>query len=275
MDFFKKTDKIITDFERVVKNPIIPANKEKLLVGVDFGTAYIVVTVLDENKNPVAGAYRFAQVVKDGIVLDYIGAINIVKALKREIEDKIGCKLSCTAVAIPPGTTVNDTRFIKSAAEGAGFEVTNVVDEPTAANSVLEIKNGVVVDIGGGTTGLAVFRDGEVVHISDEPTGGTHCTLVIAGAYKVSFEEAEKLKKDPDKQLEISTVLNPVVEKIACIISKNIKNYDVDAIYLVGGTSCMLNIEKVIENITGIKTYKPKNPLFITPVGIAMNCMDV
>lgn len=274
MSLFKKADKIITDFELVTKNPIIPINKEKLFVGVDLGTAYIVVTVLDEDKNPIAGAYRFAQVVKDGIVVDYIGALNIVKELKKEIEEKIGCELSCAAVAIPPGTTVNDTRYIKNVAEGAGFEVTNVVDEPTAANAVLEIKNGVVVDIGGGTTGLAILKNGEVVYIADEPTGGTQCTLVIAGAYGISFEEAENLKKDPDKQSEISAVLKPVAEKIASIISRHIKNFDIDAIYLVGGTSCMLNIEKVIEKVIGIKTYKPQNPLFVTPIGIAMNCIN-
>lgn len=274
MSLFKKADKIITDFELVTKNPIIPINKEKLFVGVDLGTAYIVVTVLDEDKDPIAGAYRFAQVVKDGIVVDYIGALNIVKELKKEIEEKIGCELSCAAVAIPPGTTVNDTRYIKNVAEGAGFEVTNVVDEPTAANAVLEIKNGVVVDIGGGTTGLAILKNGEVVYIADEPTGGTQCTLVIAGAYGISFEEAENLKKDPDKQSEISAVLKPVAEKIASIISRHIKNFDIDAIYLVGGTSCMLNIEKVIEKVIGIKTYKPQNPLFVTPIGIAMNCIN-
>lgn len=274
MSLFEKADKIITNFELATKNPIIPTNKEKLFVGVDLGTAYIVVTVLDEDKNPIAGAYRFAQVVKDGIVVDYIGALNIVKELKKEVEEKIGCELNCAAVAIPPGTTINDTRYIKNVAEGAGFEVTNIVDEPTAANSVLEIKNGVVVDIGGGTTGLAVLKNGQVVYIADEPTGGTQCTLVIAGAYGISFEEAENLKKDPGKQLEISAVLKPVAEKIATIINRHIKDYDIDAIYLVGGTSCMLNIEKVIEKVVGIKTFKPQNPLFVTPVGIAMNCIN-
>lgn len=274
MSMFKKADKIISDFELVIKNPIKPQNKEKLFVGVDLGTAYVVVTVLDEHKNPIAGAYRFAQVVKDGIVLDYIGALNIVKELKKEIEEKLGCELSCAAVAIPPGTTANDTRYIKNVAEGAGFEVTNIVDEPTAANEVLEIENGVVVDIGGGTTGIAVLKNGKVIHIADEPTGGTQCTLVLAGAYKISFEEAEKLKNNPDKQLEVSAVLKPVAEKIASIISRNIENYDIDAIYLVGGTSCMLNIENVIEKLTKIKTYKPHNPIFVTPIGIAMSCIN-
>jgi ethanolamine utilization protein EutJ family protein len=270
---FDDVDKIIADFEHCLSNPVIPENKEKLYVGLDLGTAYIVITVLDEYMNPVAGAIEFAQVVKDGLVVDYIGALSIVKRLKKEIEEKIGCELNRTAVAIPPGTSINDARFIQSVAEGAGFEVSHVVDEPTAANSVLGIMNGVVVDIGGGTTGLAVINNGEVVYVADEPTGGTQCSLVIAGSYKISFEEAEKLKQEPDRQREISNVLKPVSQKIASIIKKHTEKYLVNAIYLVGGTSCIMDIEKVIEKEVGIKTYKPLNPLFVTPVGIAMNCI--
>ncbi len=42
--------------------------------GVDLGTAYIVLAVMDAWGNPVAGAMRFAQVVKDGLVVDFLGA---------------------------------------------------------------------------------------------------------------------------------------------------------------------------------------------------------
>ena len=62
-----------------------------------------------------------------------------------------------------------------------------MLDESTAANEVLKMKNGAVVDIGGGTTGISVLKDGKVVYIADEPTGGTHFSLVISGAYGKSF----------------------------------------------------------------------------------------
>jgi ethanolamine utilization protein EutJ len=213
-------------------------------------------------------------VVKDGLLVDYMGALKIVKQLKKEIEDKIGCELKNAAVAIPPGTTINDTKYIKNVVEGAGFEVINVVDEPTAANAVLGILNGVVVDIGGGTTGLAIIEEGKIVSVADEATGGTQCTLVIAGTYKIPFEEAEYLKQNPEKQEEISGLLRPVAQKIATIIQKHTNKYNIDGIYLVGGTSCLLNIEKVIEKELNIKTFKPQNPHFVTPIGIAMNCVQ-
>ena len=48
---------------------------------------------------------------------------------------------------------------------------------------------------------------------------------------------------------------------------------DVPQLVLVGGTSCLTGIEKEIEQLTKIPTYKPQNPLFVTPLGIALNCV--
>ena len=39
-----------------------------------------------------------------------------------------------------------------------GLEVVNVLDEPSAANLVLKIQDGAIVDVGGGTTGIAVIK---------------------------------------------------------------------------------------------------------------------
>ena len=69
----------------------------------------------------------------------------------------------------------------------AGLECTGLVDEPSAANNVLQVRNGAIVDVGGGTTGIAVVEDGQVVYTADEATGGTHFTLVVAGAQESAF----------------------------------------------------------------------------------------
>jgi len=134
------------------------------------------------------------------------------------------------------------------------------------------MKNGAVVDIGGGTTGISILKDGKVVYIADEPTGGTHFSLVISGAYRKSFEEADLYKRNPANHKELLPVLKPVVEKVASIISQHIKDFDVEEISLVGGTCCLAGIEKIIEKQTGIFTHKPQNPMFVTPLGIALGC---
>lgn len=268
---FQYCDQLVRDFEQVIETPIL--NKSSVYyTGVDLGTAYIVLAVLDENYQPVAGAYRFAGVVKDGMVVDYIGAIRIVIELKQELEQKLGVELIYAAAALPPGTDTLDSGAIKHVVQGAGFEVTNVLDEPTAANAVLKIQDGAIVDIGGGTTGIAILKDGKVIYVADEPTGGTHFSLVIAGAYKMSFDEADLYKRDFKNHRELITVVRPVIEKVSSIISRHISDYPVKEIYLVGGTCCLDGIEDIIAKQTNLPTYKPQNPMFVTPLGIALNC---
>lgn len=268
---FEACDRLVREFEAVIKRPV----KEPSAVyytGVDLGTACVVLAVLDEHFRPVAGAFRYADVVRDGMVVDYIGAIRIVRELKEELEEKLGTELIYAAAAIPPGTDGLDSGAIKNVVQGAGFEITALPDEPTAANAVLNIKNGAVVDIGGGTTGISILKDGKVVYVADEPTGGTHFSLVISGAYKMEFSEAERYKRDEANHAELLPVLKPVIEKVASIISRHVAGRDVDGIYLVGGTCCLNGIEDIIQKKTGIPTYKPQNPMFVTPLGIARTC---
>lgn len=268
---FEYCDQLVRDFEKVIRKPVT-GGSSVYYTGVDLGTACVVIAVLDENFKPVAGAYRYADVVRDGMVVDYIGAIQIVRELKEEIEEKLGTELIYAAAAIPPGTDELDSGAIKNVVQGAGFELTAVLDEPTAANEVLKMKNGAVIDIGGGTTGISILENGKVVYVDDEPTGGTHFSLVISGAYKMSFDEAELYKRDEKNHRELQAVLKPVVEKVSAIISQHIRGYDVQEIALVGGTCCLAGIEDIIEKQTGVPTHKPENPMFVTPLGIALSC---
>lgn len=244
----------------------------KLKVGVDLGTAYIVLVVLDEENNPVACEKQAADVLRDGVVVDYLGALRIVKELKAKLEARIGMELNKCAIAMPAGTE-SSVKTHQYVAEGADLEVTAVLDEPSAANAVYQISDGVIVDIGGGTTGLAILKDGKVARIADEPTGGTHLTLVLAGNYHIPFAEAEAIKQDYARHREILPVLKPVIEKMATIIKKNVDPAETDTIYLCGGTCCLTGMETIIEKETGIHTVKPKNPFLVTPTGIAMNCL--
>ena len=268
---FEFCDRLVEDFEKVIEHPIV-GKSSVYYTGVDLGTACVVLAVLDENYRPAAGAYRYADVVRDGMVVDYIGAVNLVREMKRELEEKLGTELTFAAAAIPPGTETIDSGAVKNVVQAAGFELTNLLDEPTAANEVLKMQNGAVVDIGGGTTGISILVDGKVDYVEDEPTGGTHFSLVISGAYKLPFAEADQYKRNPKNHKELLPVLKPVIEKISSIITRHVTGYDVKEISLVGGTACLAGIEEIIEKRTGIYTHKPKNPLFVTPLGIALSC---
>ena len=268
---YKYCDDLVAEFEKVIKKPIL-RKSSVYYTGVDLGTACVVLAVLDENYKPVAGAYKYADVVKDGMVVDYIGAIKLVREMKESLEKKLQTELVYAAVALPPGTDGLDGGAVKNVVQAAGFELTNMLDEPTAANEVLKIQNGAVVDIGGGTTGTSIIKNGKVVYVADEATGGTHFSLVISGMYRKTFEEADEYKRDTRNHKELLPVLKPVIEKVASIIEKHISGYDVESVSLVGGTACLTGIENIIEKYTKVHTYKPKNPMFVTPLGIALSC---
>ena len=263
----------IAELERRISTVAEVSAREKLYVGVDLGTAYIVVVVVNGKGEPVACALEFAQVVRDGLVVDYVGATQIVRRLVGQLQERLGRELEDAAIAVPPGTGVRECATHRHVVEGAGLNVTSILDEPTAANAVLNVENGVIVDIGGGTTGLSILENGKVTYVADEPTGGTHLTLVLAGNYGVSFEEAEKIKKDPARQREVFTVVKPVIEKMASIINSHIRGRNVSDIYLVGGTCCLNDMEKIIAKETGKPVCKPSNPFLVTPLGIALNCV--
>ena len=243
----------------------------KLKVGVDLGTAYLTVAVLDENDQPLAGEYRFAQVARDGLVVDFVGAVDLVTMMKDRIERRIGRDLTHAASGYPPGVPLTEVQATAHVVEAAGLICTGLVDEPTAANALVRLENGVIVDVGGGTTGIAVVENGKVIYTADEATGGTHFSLVIAGARDILFEEAEQIKIDPSQQPVLFPVVKPVLEKVASIVARQIEGYKVPEIALVGGTSGFYRAAEVIEEYTGIPTWVPPHPALVTPIGMAIN----
>lgn len=247
--------------------PITPS--VPIRVGVDLGTAFTVVMVTDDAGTPLAAAHTFADVVRDGVVWDFAGAQRVVRDLKTRVEDATGRELTSGAVTIPPAVDPSDHRAHRYVVEGVGIECAAVVDETTAANAVLGITDGAVVDIGGGTTGVAVLRRGEVVLNVDEPTGGTHLSLVIAGAFHIPFEEAERRKVRPAEQPALFPVVRPTLEKIATIVGDAIAGHGVTTITLVGGTAAFIGAADVVAEVTGIRTVVAPHPMLVTPVGVA------
>jgi len=246
-------------------------NGTPIKCGVDLGTASIVEVALTEDDQPVAVEMAPCQVARDGLVVDYFGAIQIVKQLTEQLRRRLGTTIDRAAIAVPPGTGERDAATHRHVAEAAGLEVTVVLDEPTAANSVLGIVEGAVVDIGGGTTGLSVFEDSRVVCTADEPTGGTHMNLVLMGRFGLSFDEAEKVKLDPARRDEVTSAVRPVAEKMAAIVARHLAGRNVGQVWLVGGAAGLEGIETIVADRVGVPVWKPPDPMMVTPLGIAMN----
>ncbi len=246
-----------------------------LYAGVDLGTFKTIVIVVDETGKPRAAAMRRAEVVRSGLILDYIGALKIVRELMAEIRQRAPQPIEKGATSYPPETESGNVETTRYIVEGAELEVLRVLDEPTAANLVIRLRDGAIVDVGGGTTGIAVIRDGRVAYTADEATGGVHLSLVLAGSLGVSTEEAEKVKVDPRKARDILPVVRPVIDKIASIVEPHVgPQSGVQRVCLVGGTCELEGFADIVAKNLGVEVFRPPTPQVITPYGIALSCLN-
>jgi cell division protein FtsA len=167
----------------------------------------------------------------------------------------------------------------------AGLAVHDVVLEPIAsAESVLlpdEKELGIVlIDIGGGTTDVALFRDGAVWHTAILPLGGDHITNDIAVGLRTPVGDAEELKKRwgcaltalvpaeetidvpsvggrKPRQLSrqvLSEIVQPRIEEIFTLVARDLNRagfQDAAAagIVVTGGSSIMEGVPELAERV--------------------------
>jgi len=246
----------------------------QLYAGVDIGTFKTIIIIVDEKGVPRAANMKRAQVVESGLIMDYMGAVKVVTQLMGQIKKVCSHPITKGATSYPPQTessNINTTRYIL---EGLGLEVANVLDEPSAANLVLKLQNGAIVDVGGGTTGIAVIKDGQIVYTNDEPTGGIHLSLVLAGNMKVSYEKAEQIKADKKMTPQIIQIVRPVIDKISSIIQSYLKDFEeVETVYLVGGTCELDGLAKIVKKNLDKNVFSLDAAQMITPYGVALSCL--
>tara|TARA_R110002111_G_scaffold93047_10_gene144606 strand:+ start:6421 stop:7254 length:834 start_codon:yes stop_codon:yes gene_type:complete len=235
-------------------------------VGVDLGTADIQTIVLDADGNTLAGFMDWANVVRDGVVVDFFGASQIVREQVRRASVKLGIHIGQVSTSFPPGT---DSRISTNVIEAAGLEVAGVIDEPSSVAKLLQLDHAAVVDIGGGTTGTAIIEQGQVVCSRDDATGGRHITLALAGHFGIPYEKAEEMKRTSN-DLALCRLATPVIAKMADIVHGHIAGRKVPAIYLTGG-SCALPgfLEVFAAEFPDVEVVLPSHPLYLTPLAIA------
>ncbi|MDD5582730.1 MAG: cell division protein FtsA [Candidatus Marinimicrobia bacterium] len=95
---------------------------------------------------------------------------------------------------------INNVKNLVRSVQSTGLNVENIVLEPLASSRAILSEDqkelGVaLVDIGGGTTDITVFKDGFVKHTEVIGYGGSIITKDIASILQTSFQEAERIKK--------------------------------------------------------------------------------
>lgn len=238
-----------------------------LRFGVDLGTATIVLAAIDESGEPVWWDFVREGVVRDGVVVDFPGAVKAVAQLKRQAEATLGRAVDEAATAHPPAVSAADCRACAFVLQQAGIECRSLVDEVSAANAVLGIRDGAVVDVGGGSTGVGVFAGGGLLRLSDRAGGGHHLDLIIAGRLRLAVEDAEAHKRAHGEA--VLDIVRPGIERIAESIRLQCGDVDPVVVHLAGGALRIPGADAVIERYLGWETRSYPNSELITPFGIA------
>ncbi|MCB8914147.1 ethanolamine utilization protein EutJ [Rhodococcus rhodochrous] len=240
-----------------------------LRTGIDLGTATCVITVVDATGAPVWIDFDRTAAIRDGVVVDFAAAVEAVRTLKATAEAELGVELTDAATAYPPCIGEADSRACRFVLEGAGFEQVTLVDEVTAANRTLGVADGVVIDVGGGSTGVGVFERGQLVALDDRPGGGHHLDLILAGSLGLTVTEAEERKRAGEN--DYLPILRPGVERIAASIRDLTRGAEHLDLHLAGGALMLPGADTIISKYLGRRVHAYPHALLITPLGIARN----
>jgi cell division protein FtsA len=212
---------VITDLEETVRSIEAATEKAERMAGVHISHVYVGVTgehVQSTNNRGVIAisgddhevARSDVRRVVEASKLIEIGADRqIIHALPRQfavdghdgVSDPVGMagrRLEVDTHIITAGNTFI-TNVLKCV-HRAGLEPAGIVFEPLASSAATLLSEerhvGVVLlDIGGGTTDVAVYSGGGALHTSTIPVGGNILTNDIALGLKTSFAEAEMIKR--------------------------------------------------------------------------------
>jgi len=192
-------------------------------------------------------------------------------------------------VHIVTGAIISAQNIYKSIRR-AGLEVKDLVLEPLASSYTLlspeEEELGVLlIDLGGGTTDIALFHDGSLRHTAVIGLGGKNITNDIAIGLRTPVDQAEEIKKnygcaltrlvDPNEMIQVpaiggrkpkeisrsvlATIIEPRVEEIYSLVLKEIKRTEFAdclsaGIVLTGGGSLMEGMVELAEQVFDMPT---------------------
>ncbi len=160
--------------------------------------------------------------MRDGVIADY----RVTEAMLRYFIDKALGKWNLwkpdVMVSVPAGVTSTERRAVIEAAIKAGAKNAYVVKEPILAAigagiPIYEARGHMVVDIGGGTTDVAVISLGGIVAANSVKVAGTKIDQAIADYIKKTFNLAIGDKTSEDIKIQIGSAV-PLEEELSMTI---------------------------------------------------------
>ena len=212
---------VVVDLDETIKSIEAATERAERMAGVHFNETLVgitgehirstnnraVVAVTSEDREVTSGDVR--RVIDASKIINLPSDRQIIHALPRYftvdgqegVSDPIG--MSGGRLEVDTHIVTGSTSFITNVlkcVERAGLETSGVVFEPLASSAATllpeEKQVGVVLlDIGGGTTDIAVYSLGSAIYTATIPVGGNILTSDISLGLKTTLSEAEEVKK--------------------------------------------------------------------------------
>lgn len=153
------------------------------------------------------GNIKAIRPLRDGVIADFEVAEEMIKHFIQKVHNRRGFAAPQIVICVPSGSTAVERRAIQEAAESAGGRKAYLIEEPMAAAigagmPVTEPTGSMVVDIGGGTTEVAVLSLGGIVYSCSVRVGGDKMDDAITHYIRknhnllIGESTAERIKKE-------------------------------------------------------------------------------
>lgn len=151
--------------------------------------------------------------LRHGVISDFTITQSMIRYFINKVKGKHSFIKPRIVIAIPSGTTQVERRAVKEAAEFAGAREVYLIEEPMAAAiganlPIHEPKGNMIVDIGGGTTEVAVISLGAIVHAESIRVAGDELDLAIIDYIKKNYNLAIGEQTAEEIKINIGSAYN-------------------------------------------------------------------
>ena len=193
-----------------VKGEGIVLNEPSVVAIIEEKGKKSVLAVGDEAKTMLGrtpGNITAVRPLRDGVIADFIVTEEMIKHFIKKVHKRKSFANPRILICVPTGSTPVERKAIQDSALAAGARKVNLIEEPIAAAigaglPISEATGSMVVDIGGGTTEIAILSLGGVVYANSMRVAGDAMDASIISYMKKQFNllvgeaSAEKIKKE-------------------------------------------------------------------------------
>ena len=208
----------------VVKGRGVVLNEPSVVAVVDEKGKKSVLAVGDEAKTMLGrtpGNISAIRPLRDGVIADFIVTEEMIKHFIKKVHNRSSFANPRILICVPTGSTPVERKAIQDSALAAGARRVQLIEEPIAAAigaglPISDATGSMVVDIGGGTTEIAVMSLGGVVYSNSLRIAGDAMDQSLITYMRKEFNlligeaSAEKIKKEVGTAIASSTNTYPV-----------------------------------------------------------------